>query len=92
MKALCNKALVSCDNQIHNKRDVTKKASNMMGSQINIFLSSVTSEIFGTKSRDEITTAVNVLDDYKEYQVYASFKKGIKAAVVFTTKELIAQQ
>ena len=57
-----------------------QKASNMMGSQINIFLSSV-STTFGTEGVDRITTETNALEDDKEYQVCATLKMRIDDAV-----------
>ena len=52
----------------HTTCNKEKKASNiMMGSQINICLSSVLAASFGTESREGITTEANAVEDDKEY-------------------------
>ena len=68
VKALCNKAM-TCG---HTKCEQTKKASNMIGSKINIFLSSVSAGTYGVESGDGITTEVNAVEDDKEYMVCAN--------------------
>ena len=77
VNALCNKAL-SCG---YTKCEKSKKASNMMGSQINICLSSVLVGAYGMESRDGITIEANVVEDDKEYLVYHNTELRIEAAV-----------
>ena len=68
MKALHNRVLISCCNKTHNKCDTTKKASNMMGCKINIFLVLLESA-YGTKSRKGIIIEATAVEDDKGYQV-----------------------
>ena len=48
----------------------------MMGSQINIFLLSVSGGTYGVDSRDGITIEPNAVENDKEYMVYATTKHG----------------
>ena len=50
VNVLCNKAMT----RGHTKCEKCKKASNLIGSENNIFLSPVLTETYGVKSRDEI--------------------------------------
>ena len=77
MKALCNKAM-ACG---HTKCHRSKNASNMMSSQINIFLSLVLTGIYGVESREGITIEANALEDEKEYLVCDNLKKRIDTVV-----------
>ena len=73
MKALCNRALVACNKKTHDKCHKGKNASLLLGCEISIFLSSVSSSFY-TDSREGITIEENVLEDEKEYQVCATLK------------------
>ena len=76
MKALCHKAMA----RGHTKCERTKKASNMIGSKINIFLSSVLAGTYGVESKEGITIKVATVDEDKEYQVCVNFEQQIKAS------------
>ena len=52
-----------------------------MGSQIKIFLSLVSTGIYGVESRKGITIDANALEDKKEYLVCDDLKKRIDTAV-----------
>ena len=71
----------------HTKCEKSKKASNMMGSQINIFLSLVSAGTYDVESRDGITIEVNTMDDDKEYMVCHNTKLRIEATVVITARK-----
>ena len=77
VKALYNKAM-TCGHTMCKK---SKKASDISGSEINIFLSSVSAGTYGVESRDGITKEANAVEDGKEYIVCATTKTQIKAAV-----------
>ena len=77
VKALCHKAMARGHTSCHKQNN----ASNMMGSKINIFLSSVSAGTYGVESRDGITTEVNAVEDDNEYMVCANTKTRIEAAV-----------
>ena len=53
----------------------------MMGSQINIFLSSVSARTYGVDSRDDIIVEANAVENDKGYIVCATLKIGIELAV-----------
>ena len=65
VKALCNKAMDYGHTKCHKQNNGCK----MIGSQINIFLSSVLAETYCTESRDGITTAENTVEDDKGYDM-----------------------
>ena len=66
----------------HIKCDKTKIATTMMGYKIDIFLVSISSlSLFGTESRDDITTEANADENDKEYQVCATLKTRINNAL-----------
>ena len=52
----------------------------MMGSQINIFLLSVSGETYGVDSRNRITIEPNTVENQKEYMVCATTKTRIESA------------
>ena len=65
VKALCNKAMTR--GQTGCER--TKNVSNMIGSKINLFLSSVLAGTYGVESKEGITIEANAVEDDKEYMV-----------------------
>ena len=73
MKALYNKVMAYG----HTKYHRSKKASYMIGSQINIFLSPVLKGTYVVESREEITIEANVVEDEKEYMVCDNFKNRL---------------
>ena len=83
VKALCNKAMA----RGHTKCERTKKASNIIGSKINIFLSSVSAGTYGVESREGITIESNAVENDKEYMVCHNTKTRIEAAVAQSPKK-----
>ena len=81
VKALCNRALVSCGKKTHNKCKKKTKASLIRCGEINIFLVLIL-VAYGTKSREGITIQATAMEDDKEYQVYPNFKQQIKASQI----------
>ena len=51
---ICNRALLSCGKKFHDTCKKINKASNKIGSKINVFLASVLAA-YGTESREGIT-------------------------------------
>ena len=87
VKALCNKAMACGYTKCHRG----KKVSNMMGSQINIFLSLISGGTYGVDSRDGTTMEPNAVENDKEYMVCATTKTRIELAVAQSPRKRKSQ-
>ena len=74
MNGLYNKAMTCGHTKCHKK----KRASVFPGREINIFLLSVSTAVYGTESREGIPIEANTLKDNIQYQVCNNFKNGSK--------------